>query len=227
MAIFKIKRFSHLTGNQNREDFVDAIDKFEDVVPVPKKDNFIGAVLGIGVIATILYAINSFFKSKSGSGKYKATEEEIAALKPEFPKEYEILRKIQGEVIKSCRYIFDSESSFKYFVSTLPSLLNLNGEEFITGWARETGKKSSRFAPILVMYDGYYVLGYDFDSKSWFFLIGNKEYKPKTSIWSCLIDEFTYFKKLVKEKITDPYVLDKSMEYLDTNIKLIKKYGKV
>ena len=225
MAIFKIKRFSHL----DKADLSEAIEKFDDFTPSPDKNSFIGVALGIGIIASIIFAISKFFKSKSGSGKYKATQEEIDALRPEFPKEYSILKNIQYEITQKCRYIFRSNSSMDFYINTLPSLLNVNGEEFITGWARETGKERGiRWAPIFVMYNASYIGCYDFDKKYWFFIIGNKEYTLKNSLWDALKYEFEAFKKTATERLFDsPDLLKEVLDYLNTNLKLIKKYGKV
>ena len=225
MATFKIKRFSLL----DKSEIVEASEKFDNIILGANKNCLSKTtILGFGILSAIIYSVYKFFKSKLGSDKYKATEEEVKELLPEFPKEFEILRKIQKEVIRKCEYIFSCDSSMSFYINTLPSLLNLNSEEFITGWARETGKTGKRFAPIFVMYNGNMGFFYDFDIKSWFVIIGKEEYSIKTNIWDCLIQEFKRVSLLAKKNLADyPIVLKQALDYLDINIKLIKKYGKV
>ena len=229
MATYKLKRknFSHLTVGNPEQDMIDATSKM-NIVPEPEKNGLVGVVLGLGIVAAIFLAIKGFFGSKGNAGKYKASAEEIEAIKKELPGEYNNFRNIQNEVIKSCKFIFSSDSSLSFYVNTLPTFLNLNGEEWIAGWARETGKKGIRWAPILAMYNCSFALCYDFDNKYWFFIIDGKEYTPKENVWKCMKSEFENSKKIANERLTEyPKVLSQVNTYLDLNLKLIKKYGKV
>jgi hypothetical protein len=105
----------------------------------------------------------------------------------------------------------------------------LNGEEWIAGWARETGKKGLRWAPILSMYGSTFVFCYDFDKKYWFMVVNRKEFVPKDgNIWKVLEDEFKRVQGLAEDNLKDyPDILRQTNLYIETNLKLIKKYGKV
>jgi hypothetical protein len=105
----------------------------------------------------------------------------------------------------------------------------LNGEEWIAGCARETGKKGLRWAPILSMYNTSFVFCYDFDKKYWFMIIDGKEYIPKdNNILKVLGDEFKRVKDIAAQNLLNyPDLLRLVNIYFDTNLKLIKKYGKV
>jgi hypothetical protein len=125
--------------------------------------------------------------------------------------------------------MFASDSYLDFYVNVLPTFLNLNGEEWIAGWARETGKNGIRWAPIMVMYNNSYALCYDFDNRYWFFIIDGKEYIPKdNNILKVLGDEFKRVKDIAAQNLLNyPDLLRLVNIYFDTNLKLIKKYGKV
>jgi hypothetical protein len=125
--------------------------------------------------------------------------------------------------------MFSSRESLNFYCNVLPSVLNLNGEEWIAGWARETGKKGLRWAPILSMYGSSFVFCYDFDKKYWFMVVNGKEFVPKGgNIWKILEDEFKRVQGLAEDNLKDyPDILRQTNLYIETNLKLIKKYGKV
>jgi hypothetical protein len=230
MAIYKIKRknFSHVSADRPDNHYLDVTQKFS-IIPEPSKNclSAKGAIIGAAVLSGLIALIQHFFEKKNN--KYKASPDEIKAIEGELPKEYEVLRKIQNEVIQSCRFMFSSRESLNFYCNVLPSVLNLNGEEWIAGWARETGKKGLRWAPILSMYNTSFVFCYDFDKKYWFMIIDGKEYIPKdNNILKVLEDEFKRVKDIAAQNLLNyPDLLRLVNIYFDTNLKLIKKYGKV
>jgi hypothetical protein len=230
MAIYKIKRknFSHVSADRPDNHYLDVTQKFS-IIPEPSKNclSANGAIIGAAVLSGLIALIQHFFEKKNN--KYKASPDEIKAIEGELPKEYEVLRKIQNEVIQSCRFMFSSRESLNFYCNVLPSVLNLNGEEWIAGWARETGKKGLRWAPILSMYNTSFVFCYDFDKKYWFMIIDGKEYIPKdNNILKVLGDEFKRVKDIAAQNLLNyPDLLRLVNIYFDTNLKLIKKYGKV
>ena len=230
MAIYKIKRknFSHVSADRPDNHYLDVTQKFS-IIPEPSKNCLTakGAIIGAAVLSGLIALIQHFFEKKNN--KYKASPDEIKAIEGELPKEYEVLRKIQNEVIQSCRFMFSSRESLNFYCNVLPSILNLNGEEWIAGWARETGKKGLRWAPILSMYNTSFVFCYDFDKKYWFMVIDGKEYIPKdNNILKVLEDEFKRVKDIAAQNLLNyPDLLRLVNIYFDTNLKLIKKYGKV
>jgi hypothetical protein len=230
MAIYKIKRknFSHVSADRPDNHYLDVTQKFS-IIPEPSKNclSAKGAIIGAAVLSGLIALIQHFFEKKNN--KYKASPDEIKAIEGELPKEYEVLRKIQNEVIQSCRFMFSSRESLNFYCNVLPSVLNLNGEEWIAGWARETGKKGLRWAPILSMYNTSFVFCYDFDKKYWFMIIDGKEYIPKdNNILKVLGDEFKRVKDIAAQNLLNyPDLLRLVNIYFDTNLKLIKKYGKV
>jgi hypothetical protein len=230
MAIYKIKRknFSHVSADRPDNHYLDVTQKFS-FIPEPSKNclSAKGAIIGAAVLSGLIALIQHFFEKKNN--KYKASPDEIKAIEGELPKEYEVLRKIQNEVIQSCRFMFSSRESLNFYCNVLPSVLNLNGEEWIAGWARETGKKGLRWAPILSMYNTSFVFCYDFDKKYWFMIIDGKEYIPKdNNILKVLGDEFKRVKDIAAQNLLNyPDLLRLVNIYFDTNLKLIKKYGKV
>jgi hypothetical protein len=230
MAIYKIKRknFSHVSADRPDNHYLDVTQKFS-IIPEPSKNCLTakGAIIGAAVLSGLIALIQHFFEKKNN--KYKASPDEIKAIEGELPKEYEVLRKIQNEVIQSCRFMFSSRESLNFYCNVLPSVLNLNGEEWIAGWARETGKKGLRWAPILSMYNTSFVFCYDFDKKYWFMVIDGKEYIPKdNNILKVLEDEFKRVKDIAAQNLLNyPDLLRLVNIYFDTNLKLIKKYGKV
>ena len=230
MAIYKIKRknFSHVSADRPDNHYLDVTQKFS-IIPEPSKNCLTakGAIIGAAVLSGLIALIQHFFEKKNN--KYKASPDEIKAIEGELPKEYGILRKIQGEVIQDCRFMFSSRESLNFYCNVLPSVLNLNGEEWIAGWARETGKKGLRWAPILSMYNTSFVFCYDFDKKYWFMIIDGKEYIPKdNNILKVLGDEFKRVKDIAAQNLLNyPDLLRLVNIYFDTNLKLIKKYGKV
>jgi hypothetical protein len=230
MAIYKIKRknFSHVSADRPDNHYLDVTQKFS-IIPEPSKNCLTakGAIIGAAVLSGLIALIQHFFEKKNN--KYKASPDEIKAIEGELPKEYEVLRKIQNEVIQSCRFMFSSRESLNFYCNVLPSVLNLNGEEWIAGWARETGKKGLRWAPILSMYNTSFVFCYDFDKKYWFMIIDGKEYIPKdNNILKVLGDEFKRVKDIAAQNLLNyPDLLRLVNIYFDTNLKLIKKYGKV
>ena len=230
MAIYKIKRknFSHVSADRPDNYYLDVTQKFS-IIPEPSKNCLTakGAIIGAAVLSGLIALIQHFFEKKNN--KYKASPDEIKAIEEELPKEYEVLRKIQNEVIQSCRFMFSSRESLNFYCNVLPSVLNLNGEEWIAGWARETGKKGLRWAPILSMYNTSFVFCYDFDKKYWFMIINGKEYIPKdNNILKVLEDEFKRVKDIAAQNLLNyPDLLRLVNIYFDTNLKLIKKYGKV
>lgn len=230
MAIYKIKRknFSHVSADRPDNHYLDVTQKFS-IIPEPSKNCLTakGAIIGAAVLSGLIALIQHFFEKKNN--KYKASPDEIKAIEGELPKEYEVLRKIQNEVIQSCRFMFSSRESLNFYCNVLPSVLNLNGEEWIAGWARETGKKGLRWAPILSMYSSSFVFCYDFDKKYWFMIIDGKEYIPKdNNILKVLGDEFKRVKDIAAQNLLNyPDLLRLVNIYFDTNLKLIKKYGKV
>ena len=230
MAIYKIKRknFSHVSADRPDNHYLDVTQKFS-IIPEPSKNCLTakGAIIGAAVLSGLIALIQHFFEKKNN--KYKASPDEIKAIEGELPKEYEVLRKIQNEVIQSCHFMFSSRESLNFYCNVLPSVLNLNGEEWIAGWARETGKKGLRWAPILSMYNTSFVFCYDFDKKYWFMIIDGKEYIPKdNNILKVLGDEFKRVKDIAAQNLLNyPNLLRLVNIYFDTNLKLIKKYGKV
>lgn len=230
MAIYKIKRknFSHVSADRPDNHYLDVTQKFS-IIPEPSKNCLTakGAIIGAAVLSGLIALIQHFFEKKNN--KYKASPDEIKAIEGELPREYEVLRKIQNEVIQSCRFMFSSRESLNFYCNVLPSVLNLNGEEWIAGWARETGKKGLRWAPILSMYNTSFVFCYDFDKKYWFMIIDGKEYIPKdNNILKVLGDEFKRVKDIAAQNLLNyPDLLRLVNIYFDTNLKLIKKYGKV
>ena len=230
MAIYKIKRknFSHVSADRPDNHYLDVTQKFS-IIPEPSKNCLTakGAIIGAAVLSGLIALIQHFFEKKNN--KYKASPDEIKAIERELPKEYGILRKIQGEVIQACRFMFSSRESLNFYCNVLPSVLNLNGEEWIAGWARETGKKGLRWAPILSMYNTSFIFCYDFDKKYWFMVIDGKEYIPKdNNILKVLEDEFKRVKDIAAQNLLNyPDLLRLVNIYFDTNLKLIKKYGKV
>ena len=230
MAIYKIKRknFSHVSADRPDNHYLDVTQKFS-IIPEPSKNCLTakGAIIGAAVLSGLIALIQHFFEKKNN--KYKASPDEIKAIEGELPKEYEVLRKIQNEVIQSCRFMFSSRESLNFYCNVLPSVLNLNGEEWIAGWARETGKKGLRWAPILSMYNTSFVFCYDFDKRYWFMVIDGKEYIPKdNNILKVLEDEFKRVKDIAAQNLLNyPDLLKLVNIYFDTNLKLIKKYGKV
>ena len=230
MAIYKIKRkeFSHVGNDRPDNHYLDATQKFS-IIPEPSKNYLTakGAIIGAGILSGIIALIQHFFEKKNN--RYKASPDEIKAIQGELPKEYEALRKIQNEVIQSCRFIFTSRDSINFYCNILPSVLNLNGEEWIAGWARETGKKGLRWAPILSMYGSTFVFCYDFDKKYWFMVVNGSEFIPKDgNIWKILEDEFKRVQGLAGENLKDyPDILRQTSLYIETNLKLVKKYGKI
>ena len=229
MAIYKIKRkeFSHVGNDRPDNHYLDATQKFS-TIPEPSKNYLTakGAIIGAAVLSGLIALIQHFFEKKNN--KYKASPDEIKAIQEELPKEYEALRKIQNEVIQSCRFMFTSRESLNFYCNILPSVLNLNGEEWIAGWARETGKKGLRWAPILSMYRSSFVFCYDFDKKYWFLIVNGKEFIPKDgNIWNVLEDEFRRVKGIAEQNLQYPDMIRQINLYIETNLKLIKKYGKV
>ena len=186
-----------------------------------------------GFLSGIIGAIKGFFTTKSTAGKYKATEEEIKETVALLPKDYAMMKEIKLEVMKKCRFIFTCDASINLFCNTLPSFLNLNGEEFIAGWKRETLKKTNgrvSYAPILSMFNCRDCIFWDFTNSYWFFFRNGEEYRFKEPTpWKFLLSMFEgeqkYFNEN-KEKF-HPQLFEYVKTYLELNIKLIKKYGKV
>ena len=231
MAIYKLKRknFSHLSTDRPDNHYSEAISKIS-TIPEPNKNclSSKSAIIGAAVLSGIIALIQHFFSR--GASKYRASAQEIEAIQSELPKEYAIMRKIQNEVINTCHgFIFSSRDSINFYCNILPSFLNLNGDEWIAGWARETGKKGLKWAPILSMYNSSFVFCYDFDKKYWFMVINGKEFVPKDGdIWAVMVDEFKRVKELAAQNLINlPDLLKQVNTYIDTNLKLIKKYGKV
>lgn len=231
MAIYKLRKlFSHVSADRP-ENYLEELSQRFSSFNEPLKNRFIsptvGAIIGAGVLSGIIALIYNFFTRKDN--KYKASPDEIKAIQEELPVEYESMRNIQNEVIKSCRYIFSSRDAVNFYCNVLPSFLNINGEEWIAGWARETGKEGIRWAPILCMYKASFNFCYDFDNKYWFLVIDGKEYSPKDgNIWLVFQDEFIRVKGLAEKNLMDyPDMLRQVNLYLDTNLKLIKKYMKI
>lgn len=227
MAIYKISRknFSHVTNDRPNNYYAEASQDLLNL-PEPPKDNLMSpkkAIIGAALLSGFIALIQHFFSKKNN--KYKASPDEIKAIQEELPTEYETLRKIQNEVIKSCPFVFTSRESINFYCNVLPSVLNLNGEEWIAGWARETGKKGLRWAPILSMYGSSFIFCYDFDNKYWFLIIDGKEYLPKDgNIWITLKDEFKRVSEIAQKNLLGyPLLLEQTNSYFEINTKLINK----